>query len=475
MLAWQVLASLLYFLLILQNCGRARSSRQAKEQPQPTAEQRRDGLAKFEFSAAKDTTATTILNFAHIYETLCAQLGSSRRGKRQQEQVVLITTRRPLRIAQQLQQDLQELLQHTTTVKPFNLAEQLRLQQLEQLQQTQRLNVSYEPLKQLEPQLLQLEQQTSSPKPFELIKQLDKELQQQQAASFEEPDQSKAADEPEESTRAKGSNKRKRKRIQRRRKRIRKRRKRKRKRGKKKRKKKKQKGDKKKKKRKRRKQTTKPQSLGQPAHLIFANPTKQPHHYAAHAATPQQQLLLQLQTTKRPATPTSPAPFSKIKYLLRHNAYFKKKKKEWFHHMGHVLYPFVKFVAFFTVLNPFTLGVFLFTLISPAVFGFIGFVALSVLVKPFLHLIFGVKHSVAAIEYKRRLANKRAEQLKLNLRPVTIHKHYYQQRPLGHATPPRHLRPVANWRRQEAPAAAPNPNSHRALRPEQIRAELADI
>lgn len=131
--------------------------------------------------------------------------------------------------------------------------------------------------------------------------------------------------------------------------------------------------------------------------------------------------------------------------------------------MGQVLYPFVKFVAFFTVLNPFTLGVFLFTLVSPAVFGFLGFVALSVLVKPFLHIVFGVKRNVDAFDRKRWLANKQAEKLKLGLRPVTIHKHYYQQKPVISA-PPVKLRPVGHWRREDG-GSEPQPQSLREMRP----------
>jgi len=138
-------------------------------------------------------------------------------------------------------------------------------------------------------------------------------------------------------------------------------------------------------------------------------------------------------------------------------------------HVGQVLYPFVKFVAFFTVLNPFTLGVFLFTLISPAVFGFLGFVALSVLVKPFLHLVFGVKRNVNAFEHKRWLAHRQEEKLRLALRPVTIHKHFYQQNP---------VRPVGHWRREggdpghQTPPLQPPPLRPPPLRPPPRRPPL---
>lgn len=386
------------------------------------------------------------------------------------------TTPKPFHVLQQLQLELDEQLKHSTTAKPFSVLEQLTLEQLKLLQQ-KRPNSSFSILQQLQLEQEKQLNKTSTVQPFNVFEQLDQDLQEhekhehtEQASSFEivqlstpEPlEQHKSSDKaPVESSRAGDSQKRKRKRIRRRRKRIRRRRKRKRRRGKKKRKKKrnkkkkkKKKKEKKKKRRNKNKPTYEHQPLGQPAHLVYANPTKQPyhsHHHDPYPHGPQPQpavgstTILQVVTTKRPAT--TKAPFSKIKYLLRHNTLFKRKKKEWFSHVGHVLYPFIKFVAFFTVLNPFTLGVFLFTLISPFVFGFLGFLLLSVLVKPFLHLVFGIKANVESIDRKRYLANKRAEQLKLNLRPVTIHKHYYQQKPL-HSTPPRHHPPLVNWRRQ---------------------------
>ncbi|KAH8307042.1 hypothetical protein KR044_003982, partial [Drosophila immigrans] len=509
------------FLLILQNCGEART--------RPEIE-RRDGLAKFEFSATqRDTrqpeeqqeeTPLNVFNFAKIYETFCAQLMQTTAGHQQQQQqqrqpqqgrgirspqlmwetpseeVVLVTSPKPFHVVEPLHPDLAAAKKkQTTTKKPFSILEHLSLEQAELLRQ-KLPNASFNLLQALQMEQQKWEQQTTTAKPVNVFEQLNQELaEQEQQTTTAKPfsilqhlslqqaeqlrlkfpnsifeveqavteEQHKAV-EPEESTRAKDSQKRKRKRIRRRRKRIRRRRKRtrrrrrkKRKKKRKKRKKKKHKGDKDKKKRKKRRkkpQATHPNTIGQEAQLIYANPTKQPYHSHGYPHPhphpypyphPQQPQLVQLVTTKRPAT--TPAPFSKIKYLLRHNSLFKKKKKEWFNHVGHVLYPFIKFVAFFTVLNPFTLGVFLFTLISPAVFGFLGFVALSVLVKPFLHLVFGVKDNVAAIDRQHYLANKRAQQLKLNLRPVTIHKHYYQQKPL-HSTPPHRYRPLADWRRQ---------------------------
>ncbi|KAH8397687.1 hypothetical protein KR215_007167 [Drosophila sulfurigaster] len=516
------------FLLILQNCGEARSV--------PDIE-RRDGLAKLEFSAKQrgaEAEAGTqeehnVFNFAKIYETFYAQLmhnttagqkqGRGIRSPQAQlmwetppEEVVVVTSPKPYHLVDPLHPDLVAARKHTTTtVKPFSILEHLSQEQAELLR-LHRRNVSLNLLQALHMEEQLLDQHTTTVKPVNVFEQLNEELTEQekhttsakpfsilehlieeQAAQsaqeelFEveqtvtapleqhkEVEQQKAV-EPEESTRAKDSQKRRRKRIRRRRKRIRRRRKRtrrrrrkKRKKRRKKRKKKKHKGDKDKKKRKKRRKKpyeTHNPNIGQQAQLIYANPTKQPYHshgdYYPHGHPyphPQQPQLVQLVTTKRPAT--TPAPFSKIKYLLRHNSLFKKKKKEWFNHVGHVLYPFIKFVAFFTVLNPFTLGVFLFTLISPVVFGFLGFVALSVLVKPFLHLVFGVKDSVDAIDRQRYLAHKRAQQLKLNLRPVTIHKHYYQQKPL-HSTPPQRYRPVADWRRQ----SPPHPLDRRQLAP----------
>ncbi|XP_034483149.1 uncharacterized protein LOC117788476 [Drosophila innubila] len=463
------------FLLILQNCGQARTQLEIELNTAADAERGPDHESGTESGRGLRNPQAQMM-----WQTQSAG----------DEEVVLVTSPKPLRVVEQLHQDLAKKRKHTSTVKPFNILQQLVTEQAEQLRQ-KRTNVSFNILEALQMEQDKWERQTTTVKPFRVVQQLQQELEElqkhtttvkpfsvlehlalQQAEelrkktsneeeAFEvlqpvaEPlEEHKAV--PAESTRAKDSQKRKRKRIRRRRKRKRKRGKRKRKRTRKKRKKKrkkrkKKKGDKdkKKKRKKRRKKPTQEMGIiGQQAHLIYANPTKQPYHSHNYPYPhPQQPQVIQIVTTKRPTTPA--APFSKIKYLLRHNNLFKKKKKEWFNHVGHVLYPFVKFVAFFTILNPFTLGVFLFTLISPAVFGFLGFVALSVLVKPFLHLVFGVKDTVGAIDRKRYLANKRAEQLKLNLRPVTIHKHYYQQKPL-HSTPPHRYRPVANWRRQTA-------------------------
>ncbi|KAH8398816.1 hypothetical protein KR222_007964, partial [Zaprionus bogoriensis] len=512
-------ANFVVFLLILQNCGQARTRPEIEQQE---LLQRRDGLAKFQFSDAPhaeqgegNAPATaapprTGFNFAKIYETFHAQFmltaAGAQRGRglrRPQTQllweapelqqpeeeaapVVVITSRKPFHVLQQLQHDLQQELQKTSTAKPFSVLQHLSADQLEQLR-LQQANESFSILQALQVEQERRNQLTTTVKPFHVGQQLAQDLQQQvqaheqpeapssegafevlqPVAIGEPPEQHKAALEqhkavPAESTRAKDSQKRKRKRIRRRRKRIRRRRKRKRRRNRKqrkkkrkKRKKRKQKGDKDKKRRKRRKKNKKQPKptdapiIGQQAQLIFANPTKQPHHnYPHHSDYPPAlptQILQLVTTTKRPTT--TQAPFSKLKFLLNHKTLFKKKKKEYLSHVGHVIYPFIKFVAFFTVLNPFTLGVFLFTLISPVVFGFLGFVALSLLVKPFLHLVFGVKENVDAIEHRHRLANARAEQLKLALRPVTIHKHYYQQKPL-HSTPPHRYRPLADWRRQ---------------------------
>lgn len=510
-------ANFVVFLLILQNYGQART------RPEIEPDATRDGLAKFQFSGSNSSllqpakgavsvgsesdaatpapAPSNVFNFAKMYETLYAQFmltaagaehGRGRGLQRPQTQllwgapetevevgappVVVITSPKPFVVLQQLQHDFKQQLKRTTTVKPFSALQQLSLDQVEQLRQ-KTPNASFSILQALQAEQERRNKLTTTMKPFHVLQQLDKDLQeqldqhvqhqqQQQSAegAFEvleplaEPlEQHKAV--PAESTRAKDSQKRKRKRIRRRRKRIRRRRKRKRRRNrkqrKKKRKKRKKKGDKDKKKRKKRKKQKHPTEaplIGQQAQLIYANPTKQPHY----ALPPVTQVIQLVTTTKRPTTTL--APFSKLKFLLNHKTLFKRKKKEYLSHVGHVIYPFIKFIAFFTVLNPFTLGVFLFTLISPVVFGFIGFVALSMLVKPFLHLVFGVKENVDAIELRHRLANKRAEQLKLALRPVTIHKHYYQQKPL-HSTPPHRYRPVSDWRRRgtNAPLLRHNP------------------
>ncbi|XP_017111701.1 uncharacterized protein LOC108135471 [Drosophila elegans] len=482
------------FLLIIlaQNCGRARSHG-------------RDGLAKLEFSAQ----ALPVFNSAKIYETLCAQLLTATPpparplAPREVKGRGLVRGKPMFHVFDQLQQDFEAKWQRTTTVKPFSLWQHLDWEQEQQAERLQaQSNSSFDILAELYKDQKAYEQTTTTTKPFHVLQKLEKDLIKADRRSttikpfhlvgtlvedlrnkdlkegYLEPTEleplaeHKAELKPE--SRAKQSQKRRRKRIRRRRKRIRRRRKRtrrrrrkKRKKRRKKRKKKKYKGDKKKKKKgkRKRKKQQKPEdheehSILQPAHLIFANPTKQPYYHHPHGypypANNQMQVqtiptaLLNALTTKKPSTVTTTTthrPFSKIKYLLRHNSIFKKKKKEYLSHVGQVLYPFVKFVAFFTVLNPFTLGVFLFTLISPAVFGFLGFVALSVLVKPFLHLVFGVKRNVNAFERKRWLAHRQAEKLKLNLRPVTIHKHFYQQSPV-HSAPPVKLRPVGHWRRE---------------------------
>ncbi|KAH8235220.1 hypothetical protein KR032_010711 [Drosophila birchii] len=474
------------FLLILlaQNCGRARSHG-------------RDGLAKLEFSGR----ARPVYNFAKIYETLGAAQGRGWGSGGQPE----------FHVFNQLQQDFEHQWRHTTTARPFSILQQLDREQeqeahrlraqrntsfdiLETLYQDQRIyeakittHKPFRVLQKLEDDLIKSNRRTTTVKPFKLASALIEDfIKKDQKAGYlsEKPNhgelEHKAGLKPQ--SRAKESQKRKRKRIRRRRKRIRRRRKRtrrrrrkKRKKRRKKRKKKKQKGGKKKKKKGKRKRKKKPKpehdehadhSIFKPAHLIFANPTKQPYYHHGYPSgnpyPPANHLqvqtippaLLAALTTKKPKekpeTTTTHKPFSKIKYLLRHNSIFKKKKKEYLSHVGQVLYPFVKFVAFFTVLNPFTLGVFLFTLVSPAVFGFLGFVALSVLVKPFLHIVFGVKRNVDAFDRKRWLANKQAEKLKLGLRPVTIHKHYYQQKPV-HSPPLVKLRPVGgHWRREDA-------------------------
>ncbi|KAH8380192.1 hypothetical protein KR009_009435, partial [Drosophila setifemur] len=507
-----VLMVLVLLLLILQNCGTARS-------------QRRDGLAKLEFTVRP---APPIFNFAKIYETLYAQQlevsdagqGRSRIATVEPFHVLQqlqqdfeaewrrTTTVKPFSILQHLNFE-QEQQYKRLQAKPNSSFHILDALYRDQSAYDRRITTSkpFHVIQQLEKDLIDMERHTTTSKPFTLVGSLIKDtLKKLEKEGFETQKPASSAAEhksdlkPE--SRAKQSQKRRRKRIRRRRKRIRRRRKRtrrrrrkKRKKKRKKRKKKKYKGDKKKKKKKKgkrkRKKQQKPEhddhpehSLFQPGQVIFANPTKQPyyhHHphppgypgYPPGNQIPMQTIptallatLTSVTTTKKPKTETtSLRPFSKIKYLLRHNSIFKKKKKEYMGHVGQVLYPFVKFVAFFTVLNPFTLGVFLFTLVSPAVFGFLGFVALSVLVKPFLHLVFGVKKNVDAFDRKRWLANKQAEKLKLGLRPVTIHKHFYQQKPVFSA-PPVKLRPVGHWRREgvdpdpeppmrEPPGAAP--------------------
>ncbi|XP_017080090.1 uncharacterized protein LOC108113896 [Drosophila eugracilis] len=490
------------FLLILlaQNCGQARSHG-------------RDGLAKFEFSGR----ALPVFNFAKIYQTLCAQLLPATPTQEAKGRV-LVRGKPMFHVFDQLQQDFEAKWQRTTTVKPFSILQHLDWEQEKEAQQLQaHTNSSFHILEELykdqkayelktttvqpfhilqklEKDLIKANQHTTTIKPFHIVGTLvedlikkdlkDGYLEKKPVKSSEPLAEHKAELKPE--SRAKQSQKRRRKRIRRRRKRIRRRRKRtrrrrrkKRKKRRKKRKKKKHKGDKKKKKKRgKRKKKPKPEdhqehSIFQPGQVIFANPTKPPyyHHPHGYPYPPQVQTiptaLLTALTTKKPnKVTTTHRPFSKIKYLLRHNSIFKKKKKEYLSHVGQVLYPFVKFVAFFTVLNPFTLGVFLFTLISPAVFGFLGFVALSVLVKPFLHLVFGVKRNVNAFDRKRWLAHKQAEKLKLGLRPVTIHKHFYQHGPV-HSAPPVKLRPVGHWRREgERPAdQMPLPQRPPALGP----------
>ncbi|XP_016964828.2 uncharacterized protein LOC108034454 [Drosophila biarmipes] len=440
----------------------------------------------------------------------------------------------------QLQHDFEAKWRRTTTAKPFSILQHLGWEQEQEAQRLQaHPNTSFHVLQQLYKDQKAYELKTTTVKPFLVLQELEKDyikankhtttvkpfhivgtlvedlikkdlkegyLVEKPIKSSDALAEHKAELKPE--SRAKQSQKRRRKRIRRRRKRIRRRRKRtrrrrrkKRKKRRKKRKRKKHKGDKKKKKkgkRKKRKKQQKPEehdqhSIFQPGQVIFANPTKSPHYHHPHGYPypPANQVPVQTiptalldalitttTTTKKPKTTTTTfRPLSKIKYLLRHNSIFKKKKKEYMSHVGQVLYPFVKFVAFFTVLNPFTLGVFLFTLISPAVFGFLGFVALSVLVKPFLHLVFGVKRNVNAFEHKRWLAHKQEEKLKLALRPVTIHKHFYQQNPV-HSAPPVKLRPVGHWRRQgggqgnEMLSSQPPPQRPPPLRPPPKRPPL---
>ncbi|XP_075163113.1 uncharacterized protein LOC142235739 [Haematobia irritans] len=181
---------------------------------------------------------------------------------------------------------------------------------------------------------------------------------------------------------------------------------------------------------KKQKKPTQQPLVGQPAHVLFASLTQRPQfHQQPHLSQP-------LTTTSKPQYSHQFAPMKKIKYILRKNTIFKKKKKEYLNHLKHVLYPFVKFIAFFTVLNPFTLAVFLFALISPVVFGFIGFIGLSFLIKPALNLLFGVKRTISSINRKKWLEKKRRERLRQSRRPITIHKHYYQQTRLP--PPPQH-------------------------------------
>ncbi|EDW33434.1 GL15576 [Drosophila persimilis] len=493
------------FLLILQNSRPGTHPASADKQAEQAG---RDGLAKLEFSAQSvhrtgvgEEEALYVFNFAKIYETLYGyarllQAKSNHSSEIQQNEGRTLlwqpqlqspdrrVSRKPFHVLEQLQQDLGDKLKRTTTVKPFSVLRKLALEQQKQVMQFQRKsNASFHILEALDMDQEVLDRRTTTTKPFHVLQQLSEDLEEAYRhtttmkpfhivnALMEESAKKQDHHPEDEAEEEEGFEKR----IRRRRKRTRRRRRKKRKKRRKKRKKKKNKGDKgdkkkkrkKKGKRKRKRKKQKPEptespglALFQPGHVIFANPTKQPHyyHHPHHGEYPSYPhphqspsmavstaLLATLTTTKPPTT--THRPFSKIKYLLRHNSLFKKKKKEYLSHVGQVLYPFVKFVAFFTVLNPFTLGVFLFTLVSPVVFGFLGFVALSVLVKPFLNLVFGVKQNVDAFDRKRFLANKRAERLKLGLRPVTIHKHYYQQKPV-HSAPPLNLRPVGHWRRQ---------------------------
>lgn len=172
--------------------------------------------------------------------------------------------------------------------------------------------------------------------------------------------------------------------------------------------------------------------LAHPSQVLFATPTQMaPHHYQQHDSD---QAIKITSTTKRPFSQHPLMPIKKIKYILRKNTIFKKKKKEYLNHLKHVLYPFVKFIAFFTIINPFTLAAFLFSLASPVVFGFLGFVSLSFFIKPALNLLFGVKHTVDTIERRKLQQLRRRQRLRDSRRPITIHKHYYQQRPI--ASPP---------------------------------------
>nr|XP_016933740.1 uncharacterized protein LOC108012812 [Drosophila suzukii] len=502
------------FLLIFlaQNCGTARSHG-------------RDGLAKLEFSGPVLPVFNFAKIYETLCAQLPLPLSTTPSPPPEVKGRDLVRGKPMFHVFDQLQQDFETKWRRTTTVKPFSILQHLDWEQEQQAQRLQaHPNTSFHILQELYKDQKAYELKTTTVKPFLVLQKLEKDYIKaikhtttvkpfhvlgtlvedlikkdlKEGYLVEKPTvplaEHKAELKPE--SRAKQSQKRRRKRIRRRRKRIRRRRKRtrrrrrkKRKKRRKKRKRKKHKGDKgdkkkkrkKKGKRKKRKKQQKPEeheqhSIFQPGQVIFANPTKPPYYHHPHGYPyhPANQMPVQTiptallaaltttTTTKKPKT-TTPTfrPLSKIKYLLRHNSIFKKKKKEYMSHVGQVLYPFVKFVAFFTVLNPFTLGVFLFTLISPAVFGFLGFVALSVLVKPFLHLVFGVKRNVNAFEHKRWLAHKQEEKLRLALRPVTIHKHFYQQNP---------VRPVGHWRREGGnPGHQTPPLQPPLLRPPPLR------
>ncbi|XP_046808502.1 reticulocyte-binding protein homolog 2a [Lucilia cuprina] len=184
---------------------------------------------------------------------------------------------------------------------------------------------------------------------------------------------------------------------------------------------------KKKRKKKKQKPTHQTSLLAHPAHILYASPTQKPHYYHDHHYYDQHVTT----TTKKPYLHHPLVPIKKIKYILRKNTIFKKKKKEYLNHLKHVLYPFVKFIAFFTIINPFTLAVFLFSLISPVVFGFLGFIGLSFLIKPALHLLFGVKQTVNTIKRQKLQQLRKRQRLRDSRRPITIHKHYYQQKPIA--------------------------------------------
>ncbi|XP_017492913.1 PREDICTED: uncharacterized protein LOC108381016, partial [Rhagoletis zephyria] len=223
-----------------------------------------------------------------------------------------------------------------------------------------------------------------------------------------------------------------------------------------------------KKKKKKRKKNKKQKPIGEQATIFWTQLTTKKPHYIYHTTT-----------TKVP---------KKIKYIVRKKNTLKKKKKEYLNHLKHVLYPFIKFIAFFTVLNPFTLKVFIFALISPVIFGFLGFMALSFMVKPALHLIFDVKKRVDIIKRKQWREKKRRERWRYGRRPITIHKHYYKNvvaphppKPKPKPKPPIHIshEPPIHTISHEPPihiSHEPPHLSHPPLNwPEWVRADQIDF
>lgn len=174
---------------------------------------------------------------------------------------------------------------------------------------------------------------------------------------------------------------------------------------------------------KKKKNKNKKKPIGEEATIFYTQlTTKRPHYYHTIVTT-----------TKVP---------KKIKYIVHKKNTLKKKKKEYLNHLKHVFYPFIKFIAFFTVLNPFTLKVFIFALISPVVFGFLGFMALSFMIKPALHMLFDVKKRVDIIKHKKWREKKQRERWRHRSRPITIHKHYYKNVVVPHPhkpKPPLHI------------------------------------